>query len=247
MNCAIIEDDRHTVNMLSAIILEHFEKITIVGNAPSVVKGLTLLNTTKPDFIFLDINLKDGLSFEILTNLKDSLSKIIFLTAENMSAEKILEFTGVTSFIKKPFDIKDIVIAVNKTLDQINLERGHYKNPIESELNRRIILHNKSNETNEQVVLMLRDIIYLECDNNKTYVNTISKEKIKVNKTLKQFDNDFPKKYFFRTSQSFLINLIFVERFDNDTYEAILNNEVYIPVSQNKKSDFIKALGNLNN
>lgn len=244
MTCAIIEDDRHTVNMLTTILSESFEKVTVVGHAPSVVKGLTLLNTTKPDFIFLDVNLKDGQSFEILENLESSNSKIIFLTSENIDAEKALQFNGVIGFVKKPFTIMDIVKVTNRTLNQIQLEKGEQFN--DDYLSKKITFNHKSGDTNELLFIPLKDIIYLESNNNKTYVNTINKEKIKVNKTLKHFNDDFPPKHFFRTHQSFLVNLNFVKRFDNDTYEAVLNNEVYIPVAQNKKPDFIKALEHLN-
>lgn len=238
-SCAIIEDDRHTVSMLSAIIEDYFDDINIIGNASSIIKGLSLINTHKPQLLLLDINLKDGESFEILDNLETRPPKIIFITSLDVNAEKALQYNGVIGFIKKPFEPKEVFKIVSRALNQIHLETSQSSN---NELSRKITFNNKSEDTNELLFVALSDIIYVESQNNKTFVHTINKAKIKVNKTLKQFENDFPKRYFFRTNQSFLVNLNYVERFDNDTYEAILKNEVYIPVSQNKKLEFIKTL-----
>lgn len=240
MTCAIIEDDRHTVSMLTAIINECFENITIIGNAPSVIKGLTLINNNKPDLVLLDVHLKDGESFEILDGIDNVTSKIIFITSHTVGAEKALHYNGVIGFIKKPFETKDIFKIITRAINQIQLEKNSTTNT--NELSKKITLNIKTNDTNESVFIPLKDVIYVESDNNKSFVCTCNNDRIKANKTLKQFTSDFPERYFFRTHQSFLVNLKYVKKFDNDTYEAILNNDIYIPVSQSKKIDFIKAL-----
>ena len=69
------------------------------------------------------------------------------------------------------------------------------------------------------------------CSNNKKYL---------VSKTLKEFETQLTQANFFRSHQSFMVNLNFIDKYDKSGVICLKNNKK-IPVSTRKKDDFLKA------
>ena len=113
MNILIIEDEKRTANDLKRTIFEVLPSVQIVGVIGSVEEGIAFLQEgPEPDLIFSDIQLVDGLSFDILQAVNNSVP-VIFCTAFDQFALQAFQTYGI-DYILKPFDAESVKKALDK-------------------------------------------------------------------------------------------------------------------------------------
>ena len=113
MNCLIVEDEKVAAERLSGLIKNYDKEIEIIGVMQSVKKAVEWLNTNQsPDLIFMDIQLADGLSFEIFeqTIVK---TPVIFTTAYDEYALKAFKVNSI-DYLLKPIDQGELKNAIDK-------------------------------------------------------------------------------------------------------------------------------------
>jgi len=113
MNCVIIEDEKVAAERLSGLIKKYDQSIEILKIIQSVKKSVKWLNTNQaPDLIFMDIQLADGLSFEIFeqTIVK---TPVIFTTAYDEYALKAFKVNSI-DYLLKPIDKGELKNAIDK-------------------------------------------------------------------------------------------------------------------------------------
>jgi DNA-binding LytR/AlgR family response regulator len=113
MNCLIIEDEKIAAERLSGLINYYDPSIEIPDIIQSVKNAVNWLNTNKiPDLIFMDIQLADGLSFEIFeqTIVK---TPVIFTTAYEEYALKAFKVNSI-DYLLKPIDPEELRKAIDK-------------------------------------------------------------------------------------------------------------------------------------
>jgi len=82
----ILEDELSAQQLLTNILNEYCPSIQLVGKAGSLDAALSLIEQENPEIIFLDIELEDCTSFDILNAIDYSAFKIIFTTAHEEHA-----------------------------------------------------------------------------------------------------------------------------------------------------------------
>ncbi|MFW5700963.1 MAG: LytR/AlgR family response regulator transcription factor, partial [Cyclobacteriaceae bacterium] len=100
MNCLIIEDEKEAAIKLSRMIEKYDRNIVILDTIQSVKNAVLWLNNNEtPDLIFMDIQLSDGLSFEIFeqTIVK---APVIFTTAYDEYALKAFKVNSIDYLLK---------------------------------------------------------------------------------------------------------------------------------------------------
>jgi len=113
MNCLIVEDEKVAAERLSGLIKKYDPTIDITGIVQSVKNAVQWLNTHQaPDLIFMDIQLADGLSFEIFeqTIVK---TPVIFTTAYDEYALKAFKVNSI-DYLLKPVDLNELKNAIDK-------------------------------------------------------------------------------------------------------------------------------------
>ena len=113
MKILIVEDEAPAAKRLSQLILNsqaHAAIVAVIDSVESSVKWLR--NFPPPDLIFLDIQLADGLSFDIFTQVKIE-SPIIFTTAYDQYTLKAFKMNSV-DYLLKPIDPKELENAFEK-------------------------------------------------------------------------------------------------------------------------------------
>ena len=104
----IIDDEEDARNLLKDYISQHPE-LTIIGEAKSGTEAVQLINTLKPDTIFLDIQMPGLNGFEVVTHLEE-IPEIIFSTAYDQYAIKAFEVHALDYLLnpygKKRFETK---------------------------------------------------------------------------------------------------------------------------------------------
>ncbi len=247
MKVLIIEDEDQSISALKSEIAMHCKHLQISGVAKSVKEGIEKVKSLQPELVFLDIQLSDGLGFEVLSYFKDALFfHVIFTTAYSQYAIKAIKFSAL-DYLLKPIDSEELVLAVNKAIKNSDKESAakienllHNQNV--SQIRKRIVL-----QTSEGLSVFEIDTI-LKCssESNYTCLYLTTGKKVLFSKTLKEFEELLCSSGFERIHNSHIINLNHLISFVNkDGGYVILSDKSTLPVSQRKKANLIAALGNL--
>jgi DNA-binding LytR/AlgR family response regulator len=113
MNCLIVEDEKVAAERLIGLIKKCDSAIDITEIVQSVKNAVQWINThPAPDLIFMDIQLADGLSFEIFeqTIVK---TPVIFTTAYDEYALKAFKVNSI-DYLLKPIHQEELKNAIDK-------------------------------------------------------------------------------------------------------------------------------------
>jgi len=241
---AVIIDDMDAAR--ASLLLELTEscpEIEIVGEAHSVVSGLKLLKETKIDIVFLDIELDDGLGFDILELIESIHFKVIFTTASDAYAIRAFQVAAI-DYLLKPIDperLKEAVLKVRNTLPHTDEQFSVLKSELMPENSEnKIVLH-----TQEKIVSAdIQSISHCVSEGNYTTFFFLDETKLLITKTLKEFERILSPHHFIRTHQSYLINANEVKEFvKTEGGFLLLKSGARIPVSVRKRSEVLVALG----
>jgi DNA-binding LytR/AlgR family response regulator len=209
-------------------------------------------NNDHPDLIFLDIQLSDGLSFEIFEKI-DIKSAVIFTTAYDEYALRAFKLNSI-DYLLKPIDEEELATAISKFANQFqvnsvsNIDFEAIKrmlvNPVSKEYRKRF-----SVKIGQQIKVI--DIAEIEClysENKGTYIHTSDNRDYLIDSSLEVVEAELDPKDFFRISRKYIIPLQFVKEiqlYSNSrlkislpTYKA---DEVI--VARERVSDFKEWLG----
>ena len=243
MRAVIIDDEPKARKNIIRIVSLIDSDIQIVGEAESVKTGYQAILRTKPDLVFLDIQMPDGTGFDLLDRLPNINFKVIFITAFDNFAIKAFKYSAV-DYLLKPINPEEFKMAVDKMLQIYNKEDYNLKintllSNISTSENQKLVL--KTSEG--YYVITISNIIRLESD--KGYTNFIFKDRksILVSNIIKNYDEMFSDKGFLRTHQSHLININYIESFIRaDGGYIVMKNGDTVPVSKRKKETIIQML-----
>lgn len=112
MKTIIIEDEKLAAERLEELIGDIDPSIEISAKLPSVEQSVKYLKQNKPDLIFLDIQLEDGLSFSIFDKVEIDVP-IIFTTAYDQYAIKAFKLNSI-DYLLKPIKKDELRVALNK-------------------------------------------------------------------------------------------------------------------------------------
>ena len=251
MNIIIIEDEKPAARLLQRKVEKlGLEVHTLLHSVEESVEWFQ--NNNHPDLIFLDIQLSDGLSFEIFEQI-DIKSAVIFTTAYDEYALRAFKLNSI-DYLLKPIDDIDLEIAVNKFKNQVQ------KNTV-SNLNfdmiKKMILGNETKEYKSRFSvkigqqLKVISIDEVECfysENKGTYLYTFENRNYLLDTTLEQIEVELNPKDFYRVSRKFIIPLKAIKEiqvYSNSRLKVILPSykDEEVVVSREKVSDFKTWIG----
>lgn len=241
MRTLIIEDEELAILALKKDIGVYCKDLKIVGQASSIKEGVAKIKTLQPELLFLDIQLSDGLSFEILKEFKDHDFKLIFTTAYSKYAIRAIKF-GAFDYLLKPFNSEQIIEAVER-VKKISLK--------EQQLQLNAIIHNQSNkrkkialQTTEGIdIFEVEKIMRCSADGSYTSIYFSNSKKMIFSKPLKEFQELLFTSGFIRIHHSHIINIDHVVSFINKNggYVVMSDNST-LPVSHRKRKHLVEAL-----
>ncbi|MFM7154781.1 MAG: LytR/AlgR family response regulator transcription factor, partial [Bacteroidota bacterium] len=103
INCLIVEDEKLGQDILLKKLNLLFPRCKVVGIAESVKSAVTLMNTSRPDIVFMDVQIKGGTAFDILSEFPERAFHVIFLTAYSQYAIEALN-KSASYYLLKPID-----------------------------------------------------------------------------------------------------------------------------------------------
>lgn len=235
----IIEDEVIGQNLIKRLIETHFtNELTICGIADSVNKSLKTISDTQPDLVFLDVQIKGGSGFDVLSEVKAKSFEVIFTTAYNNYAIKAIK-TDALDYLLKPINTNEFLTAVRKAIVKIEEKRQSMTQEDAPEKDKFLLTN-----YNETEFIDYNDILFFEANGNYTYCHLVSGKKT-ISKSIGEIEKQLNEEKFIRTHHSFIVNLSKIEKFNKGRSGVLfLHGGAAIPVSQRKMKDFSGLLYN---
>lgn len=209
MKIVLVEDEKITADDLAETIVTIEPEAKIVAILPSVKSAIAYFQiNAAPDLIFSDVQLGDGLSFEIYKAVKVE-SPIIFCTAYDEYALNAFK-TNSIDYILKPFTTDTIADALAKYRSLHHVFSGNdqkYISMLETLINRdtpksnAVVVHYKD----KIMPVRLDEIALFYLENEITYLQTFDNRKFSINKNLEELEQ-MSGSGFFRANRQCLIN-----------------------------------------
>lgn len=246
MNVLIIEDEKPAARRLNRML--GVLGVQVNEMLHSVEESIAWFQENDhPDLIFLDIQLSDGLSFEIFEHVQIS-SAIIFTTAYDEYALKAFKLNSI-DYLLKPIDEDELKSAVDKYKNQhtkqpdvqLNFEdiKKLLVNPIDRKYKKRYTIkvgqHLK--------IISSEDIECFYSENKATYLHTNTKRNYLIDGALEQLLTELDPENFFRVNRTFIVQINAIKdiiAYTNSRLKIILDSysETEIIVSRERVKEF---------
>lgn len=228
-NVVIIEDEKASARRLQRMLARQGVEVKeILSSVKESV--LWLQNNPMPDLIFLDIQLNDGLSFEIFEQLSIH-SYIIFTTAYDEYALRAFKLNSI-DYLLKPIEEEEMQAAIKKYKDlkqkntsvHLNIEdiKKLLEQPEEQAYKKRFISkigqHIKRLEEAE--------LVCFYSENKGTYAQTVYGKSYLLDTSLEQLEKEVDPNVFFRINRKYIVHIDAIQdiiAYTNSRLELKLN------------------------
>lgn len=250
MNILLIEDEQPAAKRLTNLILECRPQATILAAIDSVERTVQWLGSNAaPDLIFMDIQLADGLSFDIF-NQTSILSPIIFTTAYDQYTLKAFKVNSV-DYLLKPIDPAELQAAFVK-FDQvfgkkINYDLGAIQQLIHAmsqpQYKERFLVR----VGQQMMYILVADIHYFYSEDGLAYAKTGDGKKHLIDYTLEQLEENLNPADFFRVNRKIITHvnsIVKIAPYFNSRLKLEIKPSVEfeVLVSRERVNDFKKWL-----
>ena len=246
----IIEDEKHAAENLKSLIQASKFNIKIVDELSSVSSTIKWLsNNEMPDLIFLDVQLADGISFEIFSHVKIR-CPIIFTTAYQEYAIRAFRVNTV-DYLLKPITKEDFDLAIKQYFVKTKLSN----HPLESHvvdfkmdsimkaLTRQYKLRFVVNYGQHIKSVEINNIACFKSIEGNTFLTDFQGKSFDINYSLDQLESLLDPQFFFRINRKFVVNFDAIKditTFSINRLRVFLKNidDEDLIVSRNRIKDF---------
>ncbi len=230
MRVIIIEDEAPAANRLIKLIHSIKDDVTIISQLDSVESSVRFFKTgIKADLIFMDIQLADGLCFNIFDEININ-TPIVFTTAFDQYTLKAFKVNSI-DYLLKPIDEKELTNALNKFQQLKQLSNEHYNDHSNGDSNGHSngfsekilqLMQGLNQEKYKERILIKRglQLNYLKtaqiahgyADGKLCYVVDFSGNKHLLEINLSQLEEQLIPKQFFRINRNVLVNIESIQK-----------------------------------
>lgn len=216
MKILIIEDEKHNASRLQRLLLEIDSTIEIVEILATVKESIQWFKAnTNPDVVLMDIRLSDGLSFDIFDKVQID-CPVIFTTSYDEYAVRAFKVNSI-DYLLKPIEKEELQGA----LDKANYIKKRVISDMEQLINlfqeRKTIYRKRFliPKHNGYKTIVTEDVDYFFSELRITYLITDQNEKIVVQQTLEDLEDELDPDLFFRANRQYIINVNSIHMIQN--------------------------------
>lgn len=221
----LVDDEDVAIHRLKAALSAH-QCIKIIGEAKDGKTAVELINTQKPDLVFLDIQMPEFNGFEVLSHLT-YIPLIVFVTAYEEYAIRAFEKNSL-DYLLKPIENERLALTIKRVID--------YKKD-DSDLLLKIKSLVKDNQPENAIstipvksgnkisLVQVADICFLEAKDKYVYIHTRDDEKL-IEYSLTYLQDRLPAQ-FVRIHRGFIINKLKIQeihKYFKGTYVLTMND-----------------------
>ena len=249
MKVLIIEDEPFAQNELKRLLKELDNEIEIEDCIDSIEESILWFNKKRNvDLVFLDIQLSDGISFDIFEEVKTKIP-VIFTTAYDEYAIKAFELNSI-DYLLKPIKKEKLEIALSKFHDIQSIyqqdkfdELKKYLDDSQKNFKDRFMV-----KIGDQLKFVnVTDIAYFKADDTIVYLYTIEGKRYIIDYKLDQIKAKVDDKIFFRITRSYITNINAINKISKHfngrlKISLIPNADEEIFISRARARDFLSWL-----
>ncbi len=239
----IVDDERPAREVMRELLTAYTPAVEVIGECANVPDAVLAIKKNRPDVVFLDIEMPNYSGFELLSFFDKVDFEIIFVTAYSEYALKAFEISAV-DYVMKPVRIsllKKAVANLKSRLDAQNMQArlDALKENIEQEKLKKIAIPMAEGVQ----FVYIKDISHIEAQ--RAYAKIVKQDgsSMVTSKPLNYYAemiND--DENFMRVHRSFYINLNLVATYKKGNNTLIMENEVEVSISRDKKSQIEEVL-----
>jgi DNA-binding LytR/AlgR family response regulator len=251
MNIVIIEDEQPAARRLERLILETDPEITIMQQIDSVEDAVSFFSTGKKvDLVFMDIQLADGLSFDIFEKTNVSVP-VIFTTAYDHYAVKAFKVNSI-DYLLKPIEPEELKHAIEKykslfqktasvTIDYSDIIKTLHQTS--AQFKKRFLVKTAG----RLAFVNVEDIAYFFSDEGNSFLVTADNKRFLLESILEEVELQLNPDEFFRINRKMILALTSIQKIESHFNNRFIlqlnpNYEEEVIVSRQRSTEFKKWL-----
>lgn len=211
MKILIVEDEPFAQQELIRLLKKTGKEFELLDTLDSVEDSIDWFSkNTHPDLVFLDIQLADGLSFDIFGEIELK-SGVIFTTAYDEFAIRAFKLNSI-DYLLKPVKLEALETALDKFEKMKKVMSSGQAGLNEEQLQSVIKLMSSKNYKTRMLIRLgdqiksidMKDVAYFRADENIVFVHANDGAKFIVDNTLEQLEGLLDPRSFFRLNRTFI-------------------------------------------
>jgi DNA-binding LytR/AlgR family response regulator len=206
----LIEDERMIAEEFKRILQKTSADTELIGSFATVRESVEYLSMNEaPDLIFSDVQLPDGLSFDIFTraNVK---CPVIFITGYDQFMLNAFEHNGI-DYLLKPVDERDLekALAKYKSFEKHFNSDHSFLNGFRQKSRSRLMVRRGI----ENIALKTDDIVLIYTEDKLVFAVDKDGKKYMVDKKLAELELELDNSNFFRANRQYIVNIGFIKSY----------------------------------
>lgn len=246
LRAVIVDDEKRGISTLKQLIDKFADGVKVVAECLKASEALAIIESMRPEIVFLDINMPGMNGFEMLDSLSWKGFNLVFTTAHQEYALKALKNNAI-DYLLKPINHYELITTVSRIRHKISSDKVivsfNYSELLSSlaySNKSRLLIHSVSGVEH----IDPDDVICLESQSNYTKIILATGQEIIARKTMKDFESELCRSEFdfMRVHKSYIISLSKVSRYLKNSEEIVLISEIRVPLSKARKEVFYSWL-----
>lgn len=251
IHAILVDDERHCCETLRYMLGKHPGRVQVDAVFQDPAKALAHLRAQSCDVLFLDIEMPGMNGFQLLEQLGDAQSQVIFTTAYDRFAVKAFKVNAI-DYLLKPIQEDELLAA----LEKVETQRGNSDHalPALEERMRQLMQDLQAPMRKGQRIAFSTvhgldlveadDIICCQSESNYTRIHLTGERRILVSKTLREVEEQLPNDRFLRVHHSYVAHMDHVQKYlRGDGGTLVMDNGMEVKVSRNRKEVVMEWLG----
>lgn len=217
----IVEDEELAAQRLKKMLVQYNEEILVLDILDSIESTVKWIESNdSPDLMFLDIQLSDGVSFEIFNRVKIN-CPVIFVTAYDAYALKAFEVNSI-DYLLKPLRQE----LLNKSIEKyLNIKQQFSSAGMMHKMQQIIESYSAAgksyktrfliNKGENIISIKIEDVAYFYAEEKVVFVVLNNSQKYIVNYSLDQLEQSLNPDCFFRVNRQYIVSEHSFEKINN--------------------------------
>lgn len=238
LRAIIVDDEQSARDVLENLLLLFCEDIEVVVKCSNLLEAVEKIKETKPDIVFLDIEMPKYAGYEIVNFIDDIQFDMIFVTAYDQYAIKAFEIAAI-DYLLKPVDIERLKMSVERVRQKQNKANQAERlkllqNSMETKEIKSLLVFDKA----QQHVIPFESIIAIEAQESYCIIHTTDKKHF-VSKNLAHYEKTLDGiNCFFRVHRSWMVNKEHIASFSKTDLTISLTGQLTTKLSKYRKVEF---------
>jgi two-component system LytT family response regulator len=241
----LIDDEINSLESLEIELTRFCPEVEVIAAYKTAKAGLEGIRHHDPDLVFLDIEMPGMSGFELLREVTDMRFEVIFVTAYDEYAIKAFKVSAM-DYLLKPVDVEELQSAVAKVIEKQDHTDPSKKLDV-------LLTNIESGQSGFQKIAIpslkgldfvdVQDVLYCIGEGNYTSIYTVDGKKFVITRTMKETEELLNNKAFFRTHQSFLVNLNGIKQYIKGSGgQLVMADGTHIQVARARKEELMKMI-----